>query len=174
MNTVFPLISSTRLADAKPGSIIRFFRSDESLFALVTNQKTAKTPALVLLNAKFNDRPPVLFADSWRDENCIDYNNEAHFEIGTTDELTDPRGNEWWETAGTIVLIGDKLLIRAVEFQNYGFSQCLLIDIQTGELFTDSVPNDTYAFGKWSLTIRTDRNQRLELCSFQVAKRQRT
>lgn len=172
MNKVFPSITTKNSAEAKPGSIIRLVRSGTSLFALVTTQKPKEDSAsFVILNSRIQNRPAVLFTDGWAPESCLCYENELEFELRMEDTYVDSRGIKWWETPGVIVSISDQLFIRAAQSDHYGFARYHLVNIRTGEVFSEQAPNGAWTFGAWKLWLRSeDMNRKIELCSFEAAK----
>ena len=172
MNKIFPPIRTTTPVEVTPGSIIRISRSSETLLALVTSQKPNEASvSIVLLNLRRPNFPSVIFADNWRlTEPCLCYSSGVEFEINT--ELIDPRGNEWWETPGVIVSIADQLYIRAGRFDR-SFGWPPLINIQTGELYSDQNQGNLWTFGGWTLWVKDEDCKRtIKLCDFNVAIKQ--
>ena len=155
-------------AQVAPGSIVRISRSNETILALVTNQKpNEESVSIVLLNFNRPNLPTVIFAENWRlTEPCLRYSSGVEFEINT--ELIDPRGNEWWETPGVIVSIAGQLYIRAGRF-DHSFGWPPLVNIQTGEIYSGLHQSNLWTFGGWTLWIRDENHQRaIKLCDFTV------
>jgi hypothetical protein len=172
MNIIFPMVKTTMTAEAEAGSIVLLSRHGEAIFALATDQSTEEKGAtLVLLNARLQSKPPVIFMSGWRSERCLQYEDQAEFEINIEDKFCDPSGSTWWETAGTIVSIGDQLFIRAVQSQDYGFERFHLINVRTGAVLTERPSNQMWTFGSWKLRIRgKDESHKISLCSFEISK----
>jgi len=167
VSEIFPALTSTTSADAKPGSIIRLLHSGALLYALVTksDSPSEQGASFVLLNARFND-PPVLFVDKWRAESCLSYAGLTLFELPTDDKWVDPRGSEWWDTAGVIVLIADQFYIRTSKRDVRGIHPIYpLVNIRTGDIFSGHPPTEIWTFGTWRLCLKRDHRE-IELCNF--------
>ena len=168
MNEVFPPIKTLLPAQAAPGSIIRISRTNETIFALVTNQKPNESSvSIVLLNAKRPNYPPVVFVENWRlSEPCLHYSSGVEFEIDT--DVVDPSGNEWWEIPGVIVSIADQFYIRAGRFDRM-FGGLVLINIQSGDLCSDQHQGNRWTFGRWTLWVKdSDHKRSIKLCDFKI------
>jgi hypothetical protein len=173
MNDVFPPVSTVSVKDAEAGSIVIIPRSGVSILALLTDHITNGTRSVVWLNAKIKDRPAVIFAENWRnEESVLRYNGNTRFELGMADDEIDARGRNSWETAGAIVSIGDELFIRAAPQDSfYGFYR--LVNIRTGIVFTDNYPSNVWSFLSWELWMRDSVAHRdLMLMEFRMKKQE--
>jgi len=172
MASVFPVCGAS-LKDAPPGAIVRIEREDGRLIALVTDQSENNARSLVFLNAKFDRKPPVIYAENWRVEDaCLLYTGNLQFELGMQGDEVSPNGHDLWRTAGVVVVIGSQLFIRAGYFDNqFGVGQ--LVNIQTGALFTErQTPNELWTFSKWTLWQEDPMNgQKIEICSLDLTPR---
>lgn len=170
MNEVFPSVYTVSTADAEPGTILKIPRSEGALLALAVEAKNGNGCTLVILNSTDPNRPPVFFVDNWRNENsCLAYKGPFHFEISVVDADTDFRGHKWWETTGVIISIKDQLYIRAVHVDAMRGS-FLHVNVQTGKIFTDQIPNDVWSFGAWQLWLRDSYKRHLSIFEFNIAK----
>jgi hypothetical protein len=171
MNDVFPSVSTVSVKDAEAGSIISVPRAGGSVLALLTDHLTDGVRSFVWLNAKFQDRPPVIFAEKWRnEESALCYNGNIRFELGTAEDEIDARGNRFRETSGVIVSVGDDLFIRAAPQDDF-YDTYRLINIRTGSIFPDSPPSNVWSFLSWRLWVRDSVADRdLMLTEFRVKK----
>lgn len=161
MNEVFPPLHTVSTSTAAPGSIVRIPRSGGPLLAFVTDRPADKGGrSYVMLNAKIERRPPILFAENWQNvDSCLAFSGKLQFELSAELKDIDPNGNKWWEESGVIVCVGDQFYLRAAPFDgfmgNYQFA-----NVQTGSLLTEQIPNSVWSFGVWSIWLRDTIAQR--------------
>lgn len=154
MNDVFPSVSTVSIKSTEAGSIVKIPRSDNPILALVTDHLTKDVRSIVWLNAKIPQRPSIMFAENWRNEEAaLRYNDSIRFELGITDNDVDAKGNKSWETHGVIVSIGDELYIRAAPQDSF-YGSYRLINIRNGSVFEGYPPNDSWSFLSWRLCLR--------------------
>jgi hypothetical protein len=160
MNDVFPLISTVSIKETEAGSVVKIPRLDNPLLALVTDDVMNNARSIVWLNAKMPDRPSVIFAENWRNEEAVlRYNGNIRFDLGMADNEIDARGGKFWETPGVMVSIGDDLYIRAAPLDNF-YGSYKLVNIRTGSVFPKHPPSNLWSFLSWRLYLRdsvTDR-----------------
>lgn len=151
---VFPFFKTVSLLDAKPGSIVRIARNGASKVVLVTDHITNGVRSFVWLNPGFRDRPPAIFAEKWRnDPSVLQYANEHRFEFGTEPNELDPTGRNSWRAPGAIVSIADDLFIWAALEENE-FGRPKLVNIRSGSVHPDALPETLWTFLSWQLWIR--------------------
>jgi hypothetical protein len=154
MNVVFPSVSTVSVKDTEAGSIVKIHRSGSQTLALLTNHFTKNVRSFVWLNAKIPERPSVMFAENWRNEDTtLRYNDDIRFELGIADTEVDPRGSKSWEAHGVIVSIGDELYIRAAPQDSFS-GHYRLVNIRNGSIFEGQPPNDMWSFLTWKLCLR--------------------
>ena len=166
-----PQVCTARLSDAKPGSILKVPRSGGPLLVLVTDLVAGDgRRAVVVLNGKLPNRPSVFFADNWSDiDSCLVYKMKLHFELTNIETEIDPRGHEWREIAGVIVLIDDQLYIRVAPQDSF-YDNFRLINIQSGAVLSQQTPNNVWSFGRWCLWLRDSIPERhVKLLEFSVS-----
>lgn len=169
MTSVFPVCGAS-LNEVHPGAIVRIERERGRLIALVTDHMENNVRSLVFLNAKFDKKPPVIYADNWRVEDaCLLYTGNLQFELGMRDRELSPDGHDLWRIAGVIVAIGSQFFIRAGYFDHqFGIGQ--LVNIQTGALFGENqTPHELWTFSKWTLWQEDPMNsQKIKVCDLDI------
>ncbi len=154
MNDVLPMVSTVSLKEAEPGSIVKIARSDGPKLALVTDHFAGGVRSLVWLIPNFQNRPPVIFAENWRnDSSVLYYGSNIRFELGTANDELDPNGRNFWETPGVIVSIGNDLFIRAAP-QDEIYDMHKLVNVRNGSVYSERPPNSLWTFLSWQLWIR--------------------
>lgn len=153
MNSVFPKVASGPITEARPRAVIRFQRSGTPLLAIVTGEATGESRSLVVLNKPTQHGLRTTFIENWRNpETVLIYTDGLRFELNMDIETHDPQGNRSWETAGVLVAIGDRILVRA--YHESVFGDYKLIDVQTGSLYAGSKQSNPFSFLAWQLWIR--------------------
>lgn len=152
MSTLFPRMRSISINDASPGAIITFQRAGALLLALTTDRISNGSRTLVLLNRQGEDGSHlVTYAENWRNpETALIYDDECRFEMDESN--IDPTGNSSWELPGVMSVVGDQILIQAVQTDH--FDEFSYVNIQTGCLFPDRPPSNSWSFLAWQLWIR--------------------
>lgn len=166
MSDVFPNLATVSLNEAQPGSIVRIGRYDGCKIALVTNHIANNVRSFVWLNASFQNKPPVIFAENWRnDSTVLQYASNVRFELG---HKQDPTGHNTWQMPAVIVSIGAQLFIRAAPFDHFdgGYK---LVNLQDGSVYSDQPPSSLWTFLSWQLWLRDPEQRRdLMLTEFDV------
>ncbi|WP_130582409.1 hypothetical protein [Bradyrhizobium sp. Leo170] len=173
MVDVFPAPSTVSLKDATAGSIVGIARYDGVKWALVTDHSSNGVRSFVWLNATFQDRSPVIFAENWQNNpSVLQYASNARFEL---DDKLDPTGHNSWETPGVIVSIGSELLIRAAPHDNFYGGNYRLVNIRSGSVYSDPLPNPLWTFLSWQLWQRDpERRHDLKLTEFNATAKRAT
>jgi hypothetical protein len=170
--SAFPALRAVLPQKVESGVIVWTARSKTKLVALTTDQKAeSENRALVLLNFEEQKYPKVIYAEDWRlSDSLIVLDEKIEFEIDQNPKSIDERGADWRETAGVIVVLGDRLHIRAYRPTSGAFfSNHELIDIQSGAVYSGELPNRLWSFGRWSLWIKDKvGNKVFKLCEFSV------
>jgi hypothetical protein len=174
MNEIFPNLESVSLSAAPSGSVVKIprFRRD-GYIVLITDAPADKgSRSVVFLNADFADRPPVVFMDNYRDmDACLSYKSKVHFEVSMETKDIDATGRDWFEVTGVIVLIGDQFYIRAAPYSAFGYPY-QYVNVQTGALFSQQMPNDVWTFGSWKIWIRDPiRDREFSIFSFNIDRK---
>lgn len=153
VSNIFPMMRTASINEVHAGSIISFPRSDILIHALTTDRTSNGCRTLVLLNRPIEGgRRIVSYIENWRDpENVLVYEGKPRFEIN--ERQVDPRDTRSWETPGVLVLIGDRIFIRALQPDNH-FEGFKLIDIQSGSVLVGQQPRNSWTFLTWELWIR--------------------
>src|ERR1700674_1539071 len=154
MNEIFPPLRTISTSKATAGSIIRIPRSDP-VRACVTDQSFDKGGrSLVILNATIEGRPSILFGDNWQNvDYCLALEGPLHFELSTNRGDVDPKGHDWWEISGVIVSVGDQFYLRVAPFDGF-YGGYKLVNIRTGSLLSEPIPNFAWTFGVWRVWLR--------------------
>ena len=170
MNKVFPEIHSVPLGDVPAGAIVRLSQIDNSVLALVTSHSTQRNcRSIVILNLVQPNSPSVIFAESWttRDQ-CMYYASPMRFEFSQEAVDIDTRSN-WWREVGIIASVNKQFLIHAAPGDRGGFRY---VDVQTGAVFLDQMPDTCARFGVWSLWLRDPlRDRSTCILDFDIKKR---
>jgi hypothetical protein len=167
MGDVFPAIYSLKLADASPGSIVVFPRTEGHLLALVTTETAQKEGrSIVILNSKQPNYPPVFYGENWN-EMCLCYDAPLRFELSNKEEDIGT-SNRWWRASGIIVSTNREILIRAsLVYQ----SRWLYVNLRNGETLSSEIPGYHATFGVWSLWLRDPlREKSMKIVEFDVHK----
>lgn len=142
------------IKDAEPGSVVKIARHDGSKLALITDHITNDVRSFVWLNPNFQNKPPVIFAENWRDDpSVLRCGPNVRFEIELADKTIDPSGRRAWETAGAIVSINQDLFIRAAP-EDLFYGNYKLVNIKSGALYSGRLPSTLWTFLSWQLWIR--------------------
>ncbi|HZQ13178.1 MAG TPA: hypothetical protein VFB31_10255 [Pseudolabrys sp.] len=167
MVEVFPKMTATVVDKAKPGSILKIPRSSGVLIGLVTNEVSDNgARSVVLLNSMMSDRPPVIFARKWRFATALCFDDPGEFELKVDDKHIDWRNSRRWETSGCIIVADNQLFIRAALADEMAGGH-EYVNIQTGSLYSGTMPGDVPAICGWSLRIPDKKKHRhIPLCSF--------
>lgn len=152
MSSLFPRMRSISISDAPAGAIITFQRTGALLLALTTDRVSNGSRTLVLLNRQIEDGSrTVTYAENWRNpETALVYDDDCRFEM--SDKNVDPTGRTSWELPGVMVVVGEQILIRAIQTDH--FEEPRYVDIQTGSVFPGRPPSDSWSFLAWRLWIR--------------------
>jgi hypothetical protein len=149
----FPAVETVSMKDAEPGSIVRISRYDGPKLALVTDETVNGVRSFIWLNPNFQNKPTVIFAENWRtDPSVLQYKTKPRFELGTADGEIDPTGHNSWDVIGVLVSIGNDLFIRAAQEEFYG--RYKLINVRTGSIYSDRLPDTLWTFLSWQLWLR--------------------
>jgi hypothetical protein len=152
MSQAFPEILSAPLGEVPSGSIAILPHSNGNLWALVTNEASQESRRSIMI-LRGSEEGPVnaVIHENWLASSlCAFYKTPLRFEIGTDANDIDLRGN-WWDKAGVIILLKEKLLMCARSISRGGIRY---VDIQTGEIYSDQLPPIYGMCGKWSLWQR--------------------
>lgn len=167
MADIFPNLRTTTINDARPGSILKMPRSEGELVGLATEHLSENgTRSVVLLNARFERRPAVIFARQWRFDPAICIEETCEFELDISEKYIDWRSRISWETAGVILSINDDLYIRAANTEEM-FGGNELVNIRTGALYAGQSPNTPPTICAWNLHVLSrEKTRKIPLCNF--------
>lgn len=171
MNEVFPDFETTDFFQAPLGSVGWISRSSGVLLCFVAaHHRDEKARSLVILSGPAG-KPTPLFADNWSNRQCLLLRAAVRFEIDPVS--VGQRLNEHWETSGVLVSVGNHLFLRVVVPQDFR-DEFVLVDVETGELFLESTPENPWVFPTWRIWIRDPaRAVDISLFSFDALSKQK-